>query len=117
MASKGQDKWKGYLNYSLSTQDKRAIKKAVPKPEDLLHWLTEMVEFGVTFSFQMNKDGKGMRLTVTGKATGTDFDGYSVTSWGTESLQTLAIMHYLWCSGTYGSNLEGLLPLEDEDWW
>jgi hypothetical protein len=117
MKNKGSNEWKGYLNYSLTSADKKAIVDGRPSDTDLLSWLGEILEFGCSVSMAYQEKDGSLRLTVTGRSTNTHLDGYSVSAWGGEPTQCLAVIHYVWCSGRYGENLEGLIPLESEDWW
>lgn len=117
MNKKVKQEWKGYLNYSLTSQDKKDIKKSAKDADYYLSWLDKMIEGGLSASAQIDAKSSSMRLTLTGRSSMTVLDGWSVSAWGQELLQCLAILHYLFASGKYGENLLGLIPMEDDDWW
>lgn len=112
-----KNSWKGYLNYSLTSSQKKDILQNVLSIEILLHWLEAMAYAGYAVSISQTKDGNGVKLTITGRESGGPMDGYSVTSWGAGLWQCLSELHYLFNSGIYGESLEGLIPMEGGDDW
>lgn len=113
MAKKEQRKWIGYLNYSLDKSDYSQLKKNAANPPLLLDWIAEMVEYGGSFSIAWNEARQAVRCSITFWKENHRLNGYTVAAFASDSTRALQEIHYVWSSGKYGEDLEGL-PTKDE---